>query len=70
MSVYANGFSIQLNEIAFLEFIENSQTFNGPVARIAVQYDILKQIHATIGEAIEQHDKKLHQLQRDKANMN
>ena len=68
--LYVNGFNLYLNEIAFIEFRVNSQTANGPVVNIAVQYDVLKQMHATIGEAIEMHDKKLHELQRTKANMN
>lgn len=70
MSIYANGLNIQMNEIAFLQFMENTQGFNGPVACIVVQYEVLKQMHGVIGQVIEQHDKKLNELQRTKANMN
>ncbi len=68
--IYANGFSLSMNELAMLEFRINSQPVNGPVAILAIHYDFLKQVHAAIGNAIEQHDKQLHELQRTKANMN
>lgn len=69
MSIYANGLNIQMNEIAFLQFMENTQGFNGPVANIVVQYEVLKQMHGVIGQVIEQHDKKLNELHRTKINM-
>lgn len=62
--------NIHLNEIALIDFMENSQTFNGSVARVAMLYTTLKDMHRAIGEAIEQHDKKLNELQRTKTNMN
>lgn len=68
--IYANGLTISMNELAMLEFRINSQSVNGPVSIVAVHYDFLKQIHAAIGNTIEQHDKQLHELQRTKANMN
>lgn len=68
--VYANGFSLSMNELAMLEFRINSQAANGPVTLVAVHYDFLKQVYVAIGNAIEQHDKHLHELQRTKANMN
>lgn len=68
--VYANGFSLSMNELAMLEFRINSQAANGPVTLVAVQYEFLKQVYVAIGNAIEQHDKHLHELQRSKANMN
>lgn len=62
MSIYANGLNIQTNEICFLEFKEQTQTTNGTVAMIAVQYDILKQMHDVIGQAIEQYEAGLHMV--------
>lgn len=70
MTIYANGLIINLNEIAFLEFTEVSQTFNGSVAKIAVQYDILKQMHEVIGNAIVQHDSRLAELSQARSSMN
>lgn len=70
MSIYANGLQVQMNEIAFLQFMENSQTYSGAVANIVVQYEVLKQMHQVIGQVIEQHDAKLHELKRSKENMN
>jgi hypothetical protein len=64
MSVYANGLTIHMNEIAYLEFTENMQSHNGPVARIAIQYEALKQMHAAIGDAIMQHDARLSELSK------
>lgn len=63
MSIYANGLNIQTNEICFLEFKEQTQTTNGTVAMIAVQYDILKQMHDVMGQAIQQHEAGLHMVQ-------
>jgi hypothetical protein len=68
--IYANGMNLNLNEVAFIEFRVNSQPMSGPVALIAVPYEFLKQMHSAMGQAIEQHDKHLHELQRTKANMN
>lgn len=70
MSQYANGFNINLNEVALLDFRENTQDGNISVAKIAMLYPFLKDMHRVLGEAIEQHDKKLGELQRTKANMN
>ena len=67
-SIYANGLQLNLNEVAFMEFSENHQS--NPVAKIAVTYDTFKLFYKLMGEAIEMHDKKLHELQRTKANMN
>ena len=68
--IYVNGMALNLNEVALIEFRVNSQSFNGAVAVIAMQYEVLKQMHVAMGQAIEQHDKHLHELQRTKANMN
>lgn len=68
MSVYANGLQLNLNEVALMEFSENGS--NNPVARIAVTYETFKLFYQLMGQAIEQHDKKLHELQRSKQNMN
>lgn len=70
MSVYANGLRIHMNEIAFLEFREQNQVQDGPIAMIAVQYDILRQMHAALGEAIAQHDARLSELSRARSAMN
>lgn len=70
MSVYANGLQIQLNEIVFLEFMEKSQAFDGPVARIVVQVDVLRQMHEVIGNAIVQYDTKLAELSKVRSSMN
>lgn len=70
MSQYANGFNINLNEVALLDFRENTQDGNTSVARVVMLYPLLKDMHKILGDAIEQHDKKLGELQRTKANMN
>lgn len=70
MSVYANGFNININEVANLDFRENTQDGNNSVAKVSIVYSLLKDLHRVLGEAIEQHDKKLGELQRTKANMN
>jgi hypothetical protein len=59
-----------MNEIAYLEFTENMQSFNGPVARIAIQYEALRQMHVMIGDALKQYDAKLSELSRAKSAMN
>ena len=69
-SIYVNGFNLYLNEIAIISFNENSQLGAQNVVKIALTYEVLKMMNNTISEAIEQHDKKLHELQRTKANMN
>lgn len=70
MSVYSNAAQLSLNEVAIIDFMENSQIGGVSVARVAMQYNTLKEIHKMMGEAIEQHDKKLNELQRTKTNMN
>lgn len=68
MSHYANGLVIHMNEIALLQFMENTQNGSSSVVTVAVVYDALKQMHMGIGQCLEQYEKNLHQLQRDKAN--
>lgn len=70
MSLYVNGFNLQLNEVAMIDFTENSQTGMEKVIKVVCTYEVLKLMYQTIGNAIEQHDKKLHELQRSKENMN
>lgn len=70
MSQYANGFQIHINEVALLDFRENTQNGNNSVAMVSLLYPMLKELHKVLGEAIEQHDKKLGEVQRTKANMN
>lgn len=70
MSLYVNGFNMQLNEVAMIDFNENSQTGMEKVIKIVCTYDTLKLFHKIMGDVIEQHDKKLHELQRSKENMN
>lgn len=70
MSQYANGFNININEVALLDFKEINQDGNNSVAKVVMLYPLLKNIHKLLGEAIEQHDMKLGELQRTKANMN
>lgn len=70
MSVYINAAQIHINEIAVIDFIENTQTGGGIAAKVAMLYPTLKELYKTIGEAIEQHDKRLGELQRTKTNMN
>lgn len=70
MSEYANGFQIHLNEVALLDFKENSQDGNSSVAKVVMLYPMLKELHKVLGDAIEQHDKKLNELTRSKSNMN
>lgn len=69
-TIYVNGLSIHMNEIAYLTFNENSQNMTGPVVSICMLYETLKLIHETIGQVIEQHDAKLHELIRSQQNMN
>ncbi len=70
MSQYINAAQIHINEVAVIDFIENTQTGGGIVAKVAMLYPTLKELHNTMGAAIEQHDKKLSELQRSKSNMN
>lgn len=70
MSAYVNAAQIHINEVAVIDFLENTQTGGGLVAKVAMLYPTFKELYKTIGEAIEQHDKKLGELQRTKANMN
>jgi hypothetical protein len=37
---------------------------------LAFNYDFLKQMHEAIGQCIEQHEAKVHQLNRDKLKAN
>jgi len=69
-SIYVNGANLQLNEVAMIVFNENSQTGMQGVVKIAMTYEVFKLIHESWRNAIEQHDKKLHELQRSKDNMN
>lgn len=69
-SIYVNGFNLYLNEVAMITFNENSQTGTQQAVKIALTYEVLKMMHKTLGDAIEQHDKKLHELRRSKENMN
>ena len=68
--IYSNSVSLSLNEAAHIDFGVNTNNFNGSVTKIVMLYDTLKMMHEMIGNAIEQHDKKLHELQRTKGNMN
>lgn len=69
-SIYVNGVNLQLNEVVMLTFNENSQIGMLGVVKLAMTYEVFKMIHENWGQAIEQHDKKLHELQRSKENMN
>lgn len=70
MSVYSNGIQIYLNEVAIFDFRENTQLGNQTVASVAMTYENVKAFYEGLGNMIEQHEKKLHELQRTKANMN
>lgn len=70
MSVYSNAMQIHLNEVAIVDFRENTQMGNQSVTSVAMTYEVLKQFRDTLNQVIEQHDKKLNELQRTKANMN
>jgi hypothetical protein len=70
MSVYSNSINLHLNEVAIIEFREQTQMGNGVVASVAMTYEAFKMLHETMANAIEQHDKKLHELKRSKENMN
>jgi len=65
MSLYANGLNIQMNEVVHLTFMEQTQTGNEAVCRVAVNYDILKQMHEVLGQAIAQREANLHQVKSD-----
>lgn len=69
-SIYANGLVLHMNEIALLQFMLNTQNGSNYVVTVAVAYDALKQMHAAIGQCLEQYETKLHQVQRDKAKAN
>lgn len=70
MSVYSNNVNLHLNEVAMLEFREQNQNGVTVVASVAMTYETLKLISEMFNNAIEQHDKKLHELKRSKENMN
>lgn len=70
MSVYSNNVNLHLNEVAILEFREQNQNGIQIVSSVAMLYDVFKMLHASMSEAIEQHEKKLHQLKAEKAAMN
>jgi hypothetical protein len=70
MSQYINAAQIHINEVAVIDFIENTQTGGGIVAKVCMLYTTLKELHKAMGDAIEQHDKRLGELQRSKSNMN
>lgn len=70
MSQYVNAAQIHINEVAVIDFIENTQTGGGLQVKVAMLYPTLKELHKAMGDAIEQHDKRLGELQRTKANMN
>ena len=70
MSVYSNGVQIYLNEVAILEFRENTQLGNQIATSVVMTYENVKAFHEGLGQVIEQHDKKLHELKRSKENMN
>ena len=70
MSVYSNNINLFLNEVAIIEFREQSQNGVTVVASVAMHYDVFKMMRQSMSEAIEQHDKKLHELKRSKDNMN
>lgn len=70
MSQYINAAQIHINEVAVIDFIENTQTGGGLVAKVAMLYPTLKELYKAMGEAIDQHDKRLGELQRTKTNMN
>jgi len=70
MSVYSNDINLHLNEIALMEFRERTQNGVQIVASVSMTYETLRMMIGAMGEAIEQHDKKLNELQRTKANMN
>jgi hypothetical protein len=70
ISIYVNGANLQLNEVAMITFNENSQTGMNGVVKIAMTYEVFKLIYENWGQAIQQHDMKLHELQRTKENMN
>jgi len=69
-SIYVNGANLQMNEVVMITFNENSQTGMQGVVKVAMTYEVFKLIHENWGQVIEQHDKKLHELQRSKENMN
>lgn len=70
MSLYTNAMQIHMNEVALIEFKENTQFANQTVVSVAMTYEVLKQFRDTLNQVIEQHDKKLHELKRTKDNMN
>lgn len=70
MSVYTNAMQVNMNEVAIIDFRENTQLGNQSVASVAMTYETFKQFRDMLNQVIEQHDAKLHQLQRSKDNMN
>ena len=70
MSVYTNAMQVHMNEVAIIDFRENTQMGNQSVTSVAMTYESLKQFSEMLGQVIDQHDKKLHELKRSKENMN
>jgi hypothetical protein len=69
-ALYVNSINIQMNELALIEFKLNNHTGINTVVMLAFNYDFLKQMHEAIGQCIEQHEAKVHQLNRDKLKAN
>lgn len=63
---YTNGIKVSINELVFLDFIENSQSYNGSVARVALTYDAFKQIVEAMNRTIADHDAKLDRIVNEK----
>lgn len=63
---YTNGIKVSINELVFLDFIENSQFYNGSVARVVLTYDVFKQIVEAMNRTIADHDAKLDRIVNEK----
>lgn len=66
MSEYANGFQINIAEVARIKFLDQFQLQLNPIEIITIvmHYDTFKTLHQQLGDVIEQHDAKLANLKK------
>ena len=72
MSEYVNGFRININDIARIEFLDDKTQGKFPeeASEICMQYHTFKMLHEGMGKVIEQHEIKLKQAEEDKKKVN
>jgi len=70
MSVYSNDINLHMNELPIVEFRDRNQNGLAVVASVVMTYETLRAMAELLANAVEQHEKKLSELQRTKADMN